>query len=109
VSHQLFGTPLGTPLHPTQLYEAGTETLTAVLLYGAIRREHRPGTIIGLYLLLYSTARFVIELFRAPEQANPLGGPLTVAQWISVGLFALGAAILWRRGRLHLPAAGTNG
>ncbi|HSW49104.1 MAG TPA: prolipoprotein diacylglyceryl transferase [Bryobacteraceae bacterium] len=109
MAHQLFGTPLGTPLHPAQLYETGTVALTAALLYGLVRREHRPGTIIGLYLLLYSLARFVIEFFRAPQQPNPFGGPLTVAQWISVGLFAAGALILWRRGRLHLPAAGTNG
>ena len=97
VAYQLFGTPLGTPLHPTQLYEAGTETATAILLYLLFHRAHRPGTIIGLYLLLYSSARFVIEMFRAPEQPNPFGGPLTAAQWISVGLFSLGALLLWRR------------
>jgi len=99
VAHQLFGTPLGIPLHPTQLYEAATEALTFVLLYRLFRRAHRPGTIIGLYLVLYGCARFVIEFFRAPEGPNPFGGPLTGAQWISVALVPLGAWLLARKRR----------
>ena len=97
VAHQLFGTPLGIPLHPTQLYEAGTEALTFVLLYRLFRRAHRPGAIIGLYLVLYGCARFVIEFFRAPEGTNPFGGPLTGAQWISVALVPLGAWLVVRK------------
>jgi phosphatidylglycerol:prolipoprotein diacylglycerol transferase len=97
VAHQLFGTPLGIPLHPTQLYEAGTEALTFVLLYRLFRRAHRPGAIIGLYLVLYGCARFVIEFFRAPEGPNPFGGPLTGAQWISVALVPLGAWLVVRK------------
>jgi phosphatidylglycerol:prolipoprotein diacylglycerol transferase len=99
VSHELFGTPLGVPLHPTQLYEAGTEALTFVLLYWLIRRAHKAGTIIGLYLVLYSCARFVIEFFRAPEGPNPFGGPLTEAQWISVALLPVGVWLLVRKPR----------
>ena len=99
MAHQLFGTPLNIPLHPTQLYEACTEALTFGILLARFRRPHRPGAIIGLYLVLYSVARFVIEIFRDPDQANPFGGPLTGSQWISVGLLALGAAILARKPR----------
>lgn len=95
-ANQLFGTPLGVPLHPTQLYEAATEALTFGILYLRFGRPHRPGGIIGLYLVLYACARFVIEFFRAPEQPNPFGGPLTSAQWISVGLFLLGSLALAR-------------
>ncbi len=97
VSRQLFGTPLGVPLHPTQLYEAGTETVTFVILYRLFRRTHRPGSIIGLYLTMYGFARFVIEFFRAPEGPNPFGGPLTEAQWISVALMPLGLWLFSRR------------
>lgn len=97
VAHQLFGTPLGVPLHPTQLYEAGTEALTSVILYRLFRRAHRAGTIIGLYLVLYGCARFVIEFFRAPEGPNPFGGPLTQAQWISLALIPLGLWLLIRK------------
>ena len=103
VSHQLFGTPLGVPLHPTQLYEAGTEALSFVVLYRLFRGAHKPGSIIGLYLVLYGCARFVIEFFRAPEGPNPFGGPLTEAQWISVALVPLGLWLVARR-----PAAQTK-
>ena len=41
--------------------------------------------------MLYSTVRFMVEFFRVHEQANPFGGPLNTSQWISIGLFALGA------------------
>jgi prolipoprotein diacylglyceryltransferase len=46
--------------------------------------------MIALYLMLYSTARFVVEFFRYHEQANPFGGPLDASQWISLALFLLG-------------------
>ncbi len=85
------GVPLNVPLHPTQLYEAFAEFLIFGILYWRIRRPHAAGEIIGLYLLLYSTVRFLVEFFRTHEQGNLFGGPLDTSQWISIGLFALGA------------------
>jgi len=96
VAGELFGTPLDIPLHPTQLYEAGAEALIFAFLYWRFSRPHKAGQIIGLYLVLYSLARFVIEFYRAPTQPNPVGGPLTDAQWIALGTFALGT---WLAGR----------
>jgi prolipoprotein diacylglyceryltransferase len=40
--------------------------------------------------------RFIVEFFRYHEQALPFGLPLSITQWISIGLMALGAALLWR-------------
>lgn len=99
VAGQLFGTPLGVPLHPTQLYEAGNQALAFAILYRWIGRPHRPGDIIGLYLVWYACARFLVDFYRAADQPNPFGGPLTTAQWISVGLFLLGALAFARRAR----------
>ncbi len=99
---QMFGTPVGVPLHPAQLYEVAAMALTFVILYVRFGRPHRPGSIIGLYLVLYAGARFVIDFFRAAERPDPFGGPLSLAQWISVGLLMLGAAALtrgWRQRR----------
>jgi len=48
--------------------------------------------MIGLYLMLYSTVRFVVEFFRYHEQANLFGGSLDTGQWISLALFLLGAS-----------------
>lgn len=92
VSNQLVGVPLNTPLHPTQLYEAFAEFLIFGVLYWRIRKPHSAGSIISLYLMLYSTARFIVEFFRFHEQGNLWGGPLDTSQWLSIGLFLLGAS-----------------
>jgi phosphatidylglycerol:prolipoprotein diacylglycerol transferase len=91
VSNQLVGVPLNTPLHPTQLYESFAEFIIFGVLYWRIRKPHQDGAIIGLYLMLYSAVRFVVEFFRFHEQGNLWGGPLDTSQWISIVLFALGA------------------
>ena len=73
VAHDLVGVPLNTPLHPTQLYESAAEFLIFGILFWRIRRPHQTGAVISLYLLLYSTARFIVEFFRFHEQGNLLG------------------------------------
>jgi phosphatidylglycerol:prolipoprotein diacylglycerol transferase len=68
------------------------------ILFWRIRRPHSPGAIISLYLILYSSVRFLVEFVRYHEQPNPFGGPLNASQWISLFLIALGAAwFLWGR------------
>jgi len=107
LSQQLVGVPLGVRLHPTQLYESAAEFLIFGILYWRIRRQHAPGAIISLYLILYSAVRFLVEFVRYHEQPNPLGGPLNTSQWISLALIALGAAYFLRNvGRASTPAAG---
>ena len=91
-AHDITGVPLNQPLHPTQLYEAFAEFAIFAVLYRQIGKSHRPGAILGLYLMLYGTARFIIEFFRFHEQGNLWGGPLDTSQWISLALFALGAS-----------------
>jgi phosphatidylglycerol---prolipoprotein diacylglyceryl transferase len=94
---------LGIPLHPTQLYESAAEFLIFGVLYWRISRRHAPGAIISLYLILYGTARFLVEFVRFHEQANPFGGPLNTSQWISLALVVLGAAHVARRGKHPAP------
>ena len=84
--------PLDKPLHPVQLYESACNFLLFALLYKLAQRNHRPGQIIGLYLVVYSTVRFCVEFFRNHEQSLIMG--LSLTQWISLGLLALGAVIL---------------
>jgi phosphatidylglycerol---prolipoprotein diacylglyceryl transferase len=101
-SQALVGVPLNTPLHPTQLYESAAEFVIFAILYRMIGKPHRAGSIISLYLMLYSAARFVVEFFRYHEQGNLWGGPLDTSQWISLLLFALGAAYFVRQRRRRL-------
>lgn len=94
VANHLVGVPLNTPLHPTQLYESAAEFLIFASLYWRVRKPHRLGSIISFYLVLYATARFVVEFFRFHEQGNLWGGPLDTSQWLSIALFLAGASFL---------------
>jgi len=95
-AHRLFGTPLDTPLHPAQLYDSLANLLTFLIVYRACARPHAAGRVMGLYLALSSVFRFLIEFFRFHEQGLPFGLALSVTQWISLALLALG---LWLRFR----------
>ncbi len=87
--------PLDKPLHPVQLYESAADLLIFGILYRVFTRSHRTGDPIGLYLVLYSVARFIIEFFREHEQ--PLAGPFSLTQWIALGLLVLGVVIMLRQ------------
>src|SRR5437588_3793120 len=68
------GTPLNIPLHPTQLYEAGTEALILIVLL-LTERQGRPfaGRTVWFYMLLYALSRFIIENYRDdPRGTVPL-------------------------------------
>jgi phosphatidylglycerol---prolipoprotein diacylglyceryl transferase len=90
------GAPLNVPIHPTQLYEALAEFMIFVILLWRIRKPHVNGAIISLYLILYGTARFLVEFVRFHEQGNLFGGPLDTSQYIALVLIALGAAFTLR-------------
>ena len=70
------------------------ESLICVVLYQLAVRKHRDGSIIALYLILSAIARFCVEFLRAHDEANPLGGSLTLEQWISVAVCAAGFGLL---------------
>jgi phosphatidylglycerol:prolipoprotein diacylglycerol transferase len=91
------GAPLNIPLHPTQIYEAALELAICLVLYRLATRPHRDGSIIAMYLVLSGIARFLVEFLRAHDEANPLGGSLTLEQWISVAVCGIGVAFLLRK------------
>ena len=93
----LTGVPLETPLHPSQIYEFATEIILFWILYKLYQKAHPEGRIIGLFLVLSSISRFLIEFTRNHEQALPFGLPFSITQWIALGLFALGLMILARQ------------
>jgi phosphatidylglycerol:prolipoprotein diacylglycerol transferase len=79
-------------LHPTQLYESLADALIFAFLYRTISKPHAPGSILGWYLALYSSARFIIEFFRFHEQGLHFG--LSYTQWISLATLAAGVGLL---------------
>src|SRR5712671_1135409 len=97
------GTPLGTPLHPTQLYEAGAELLILGVLL-LTERKGRPfaGRTFWLYMLLYAISRFIIEFFRGDERGTV--GMFSTSQFISVLLAPLAIVMLVYLSRETTPA-----
>lgn len=95
LAHEISGTPLGVPLHPTQLYEAAFNLANWLFLAALYRRRPRAGAVFAAYLIAYGAARFVIELFRGdPERGFVLGGALSTSQAIAAAMVVVGAAIL---------------
>lgn len=97
------GTPLGVPLHPTQLYEAGAELLILGILIVSERRARIfPGRTFWLYILLYGISRFIIEFYRGDERGMLAG--LSTSQWISIVLVPLSLVMLARLRRTAASA-----
>jgi phosphatidylglycerol:prolipoprotein diacylglycerol transferase len=88
------GTPLGVPLHPTQLYEAGAEAVILGLLL-AFEHKGRPfhGRTFWGYMLVYGLSRFVIEFFRGDPRGMVMDG-VSTSQFISLLIVPLSIAML---------------
>jgi phosphatidylglycerol:prolipoprotein diacylglycerol transferase len=96
------GTPLGVPLHPTQLYEAGAEFLILVFLLWSERRGRPyPGRTFWLYMLLYAVSRFIIEFYRGDDRGTV--GIFSTSQFISLLLAPLAVVMLIYLGRSSEP------
>lgn len=89
------GVPLHIALHPTQLYESvGTAAIGCALLWLYLR-PHATGTILGTYLVLYSSFRFVVEFYRDDSARTGLvGGAVSSTQAVALGLVLLGLWVL---------------
>ena len=85
------------PRHPSQLYEALLEGLLLflVLIYFRKKFSNNPGVISGLFLIVYSIFRFIVEFFRVPdEQLGYIFLNLTMGQVASL-IFILSGVILF--------------
>ena len=98
--------------HPSQLYQAALEglLLALVLLWLAFRRGwfKRPGALMGVFLVGYGIARFVVEFVRQPDvqfvsPGNPIGWAvqagdfgLTMGQLLSLPMIAAGVWFVLR-------------
>lgn len=95
--------------HPSQLYEAGLEGLLLFLVlitaarFGALRR---PGTITGMFLLIYGSSRYFVEFYRVPDpqffSASNLKGyaysygelGITMGQFLSLPMICAGLLLI---------------
>ncbi len=89
--------PPGTPpdallaVHPTQLYEAVLMIGVFMLLWRLRNHRHGTGWLFSIYLMLAGAERLLIEFVRAKE--DHIGGGLTVAQLVAIGLMVSGAVL----------------
>ena len=98
IASRIAGTPLGVPLHPTQLYEAAAEFLNFILLAWLSRRQRFTGQMLGTYFVLYGIERGTIEFFRGdPGRTLLFHDSVSLMQLFSIGLILTGA-LLWSRG-----------
>jgi phosphatidylglycerol:prolipoprotein diacylglycerol transferase len=87
--------------HPSQLYQfAGEGLLLAILLWTYARKPRRPGQISGLFLIGYGALRFMAEFAREPDAfLGLLGLGLSMGQWLSLPMIALGVYLIARPSR----------
>lgn len=95
--------PPGVRVHPAPVYETLAYSAVFLVLWRKRTRPHVPGTIFWWYLVLASSARFLIEFVRINPRVL-LG--LSAAQLISIALVTIGAWRLLVSRSLPVPAPG---
>ena len=87
--------------HPSQLYEAFFEgvILFFILMYfQKILSAKNPGFISGIFLIFYSTFRFIIEFLRIPdEQLGYFLFNLSMGQILSLVFFVFGSYLTLKK------------
>ncbi len=82
--------PLNTPLHPTQLYEAGFIFFILTMLLVFKNRKQFEGQFFLIYLMAYATGRGVLELFRGDlERGFVFNDILSNSQFISLIIISI--------------------
>ncbi|HPB25132.1 MAG TPA: prolipoprotein diacylglyceryl transferase [Bacteroidales bacterium] len=85
------------PRHPTQLYEAISYLLIALVLIILYRKNlgiNKPGLFVGIFLSALFTARFLIEFFKEVQVDFEHGMRFDMGQWLSVPFILLGVGFI---------------
>ena len=91
------GAPETLPILPSQLIEAAANLVLFAALFVWARKKPREGAVAGAYLIAYAVIRFCTETLRSDPRM--MVGPLTISQFLGLGVFAAGAALLLRSRR----------
>ncbi len=105
-AHEAVGTPLGVPVHPTQLYLSANAFLIFLILQWAYRRKTFDGEVFWLYVLLYAITRGILETWRGDlVRGFVIPDILSTSQFIGLLAAALAAGMLFVLGRKSRAAA----
>lgn len=94
----------GQPRYPSQLYEAFAEGVVLFILMAIAVRAfgfRRPGIVSGIFLIGYSLARGICEMFREPDVGfviggdwPVLGGGITMGTFLSLPMMLCGVVVI---------------
>ena len=90
------GTPLGVPLHPTQLYSSLADFLLFAFLMWLLQRPHQDGEIMGTWLFLGGLSSFLLTLLRG-DVGPLLAGLIPLTQLASATMVLAGGFLLLRQ------------
>lgn len=95
-AHRLPGYESFSAFHPAFLYESLADlVIFGILLSLLKRRNNFNGSVFLWYVLLYSIARFAIELIRI--DAVPVFAEVRAPQWLSLALLLVTSVLLIRK------------
>ncbi|WP_297420244.1 prolipoprotein diacylglyceryl transferase [Clostridium sp.] len=83
--------PAGVHLQPTQIYSSAFDFLLGFLLLYYSSKERMNGKVTGLYLIIYSIGRFMVEFLRDDPRGSV--GILSTSQFIAIFTLILGVII----------------
>ena len=98
VFHNSVLAPNNVPLFPMQIVEAICNLIIFIILLCTYKKFLGTYKTLGLYLILYSLVRFILEFFRG-DLIRGIYFSLSTSQWISIILLIFGIAIFiyeWR-------------
>lgn len=96
------------PVHPVQVYSATSAMMLSLVLSALFYWRKRHGVVVGMLFVLYPMARVMEEMIRADNPRDTAG--LTISQFISLSMMALGLAymiVLFRRLPERAPSTST--
>ena len=82
-------------LHPTQIYESALSLVLYLGLAWLYRRKKFDGQVFATYLVCYAMMRSIVEVFRGDYRQYYLGGWVTPAQLVSIGILVTGVVLLF--------------
>lgn len=87
--------PNGVALIPTQIISSGLDYLHFIILLIFVKKwKKKDGQVTGLYFMLYSAGRFILEYFRGDLERGSVG-VLSTSQFIAIFIFLMGAGFFF--------------
>ena len=83
--------PTGIYVHPTQIYSSVFDFLLGFFLLYYSKKERKNGKVMGLYLIIYSIGRFLVEFLRDDQRGSV--GIFSTSQFIAIFTLVLGIII----------------